>query len=338
MKRLIIVLVLIVLGPTLLSARSQSPNEQQAQDFKPLSQQAQDSQDQSLMTVAHIKKLVDTGQCKEAQQAFEQLKTDFPEITVIHSNDLDLFIQAEILRCRGKLSEAAGSFRKLLDEFPAGRFYDAALDRQFRIATAFLAGHKRPFLGIFKIKGYSLGVRLMEDISYRVPLDDPAGMGTKAALAVAEHYQQRKMYEEAFHRWAEIHEQHGTNRLGKQALLEMAECRQALYKGHQYDTSDLIGRPLNPQSYYDSAKSSYEKFKRQYPQDADGFNVEKRLNEIDEQLAVKQFETGRYYQERGNMLSANLYYRMVVDRWPRTETAKTAAQMLQNAAPEENNE
>jgi outer membrane protein assembly factor BamD (BamD/ComL family) len=297
----------------------------------------QDRQDGFSMAVAHIKVLVDTGRCREAQQAFEKLKTDFPEITVIDSNDLELFIQAEILRCNGKLSEASAGFRKLLDEYPDGRFYDAALDRQFRIAAAFLAGQKRPFLGIFKIKGYSLGVRLMEDISYRVSLDDPAGMGTKAALAVAEHYQQREKYEEAFHRWAEIHEQHGTNRLGKQALLQMAECRRALYKGHPYDTSDLIGRPLNPQSYYDSAKSSYEKFKRQYPQDADGFSIEKRLNEIDEQLAVKQFEIGRYYQERGNMLSASLYYRMVVDRWPRTETAKKAAQMLvQNAAPEEN--
>ena len=299
----------------------------------------QDQQNRFSIAVAHIKILVDTGQCKEAQQAFEQLKTDYPEITVIHSDDLDLFIQAEILRCQGKLSKASASFRKLLDDFPEGKFYDAALDRQFRIATAFLAGHKRPFLGIFTIKGYSLGVRLMEDISYRVPLADPDGMGTKAALAVAEHYQQRKMYEEAFHRWAEIHEQHGTNRLGKQALLEMAQCREALYRGHPYDTSDLIGRPLNPQSYYDSAKSNYEKFKRQYPQDADEFNIEKRINEIDEQLAVKQYETGRYYQERGNLLSANLYYRMVVNSWPETEAAKMAAEKLaQHAAPEENNE
>ena len=299
----------------------------------------QDRQDGFSIAVAHIKILVDTGQCREAQQAFEQLKTDFPEVVGTDSDDLGLFIKAEILRCRGKLSDASAGFRKLLDDFPDGKFYDAALDRQFRIATAFLAGHKRPFLGVFKIKGYSLGVRLMEDISYRIPLDDPAGMGTKAALAVAQHYQQRKMYEEAFHRWAEIHEQHGTNQLGKQALLEMAECREALYKGHQYDTSDLIGRPLNPQSYYDSAKSSYEKFKRQYPQDADEFNIEKRIKEIDEQLAVKQFEIGRYYQERGNMLSANLYYRMVVNRWPRTETAKMAAEKLaQNAAPEEKNE
>ena len=299
----------------------------------------QDRQDGFSIAVAHIKILVDTGQCREAQQAFEQLKTDFPEVVGTDSDDLGLFIKAEILRCRGKLSDASAGFRKLLDDFPDGKFYDAALDRQFRIATAFLAGHKRPFLGVFKIKGYSLGVRLMEDISYRIPLDDPAGMGTKAALAVAQHYQQRKMYEEAFHRWAEIHEQHGSNQLGKQALLEMAECREALYKGHRYDTSDLIGRPLNPQSYYDSAKSSYEKFKRQYPQDADEFNIEKRIKEIDEQLAVKQFEIGRYYQERGNMLSANLYYRMVVNRWPRTETAKMAAEKLaQNAAPEEKNE
>jgi outer membrane protein assembly factor BamD (BamD/ComL family) len=300
-------------------------------------QQAQDNQYQSLMAVAHIKMLVNTGQCKEAQRAFKQLKTDFPEVAGNDSNDLALFIQAEILLCQGKLSKAAGEYRKLLDEFPDGEFYDAALDRQFRIATAFLGGHKRPFLGIFKIKGYSQGVKMMDDISYRVPLDDPDGMGTKAALAVAQHYQQRKMLEEAYYRWAEIHDQHSTNRLGKQALLEMAECREALYRGSQYDSSDLIGRPLNPQSYYDSAKSSYEKFKRQYPGDANEYGVDRKLNEIDERLAIKQFQAGQYYQERGKMLSANLYYRMVIDRWPHTETAKIAGQLLaQNASPERN--
>jgi tetratricopeptide (TPR) repeat protein len=290
---------------------------------------SQPNQDNYQLSLAQIQNLVDTGKCKAALKAFNQLKMDFPEIASPDSNDLDIFIEAEMLRCKGQFTKAARTYSRLMDEFPPeSRFYEAALERQFRIATAFLAGRKRPILGIFKIKGYAEGVRIMDGISYRLALDDPDGIGIKAAVAVAKSYQERKKYDEAYYRWAEIHDQHSTNLLGKQALINMAQCRNALYRGHQYDTSDLIGRPLNPESYYNSAKSCYQKFKQQYPEDTDEFDIGQRLNEIDEKLAVKQFEIGRYYQERGNMLSANLYYKMVVNRWPQTNAAKMANEIL----------
>lgn len=307
-------------------------------DMESLDQEPE-SRDKSLMTVARIGEYVDTGRCKEIQTAFEQLKADFPEIAGPNLNDLDSFIEAEILRCEGNYVKAAASYGRFMDHFPDSKFYDLALERQFQIATAFLAGRKRPILGIFKIKGYADGVRIMESITYRQTLHDPEGIGIKAAVAVAQSYQDRKLYNEAYYRWAEIHDQHRTNNLGKQAMLNMARCRRALYRGHQYDTSDLIGRPLNPESYYNSAKSCYQKFKQQYPEDADDYKIEQKLNEIDEQLAWKQFEIGRYYQERGNIMSANLYYRMVVDRWPRTNIAALARQMLMpGSGTEENTE
>jgi outer membrane protein assembly factor BamD (BamD/ComL family) len=324
-------LVILLTVSMLLSTFSVVPADVQNLD------QDREGLDRSLMTVARIGKLVDTGRCKEVQTAFDQLKADFPEIAGPNLNDLDGFIEAEILRCEGDYVKAAASYGRFMDHFPDSKFYDLALERQFQIAAAFLAGRKRRILGIFKIRGYAEGVRIMEAITYRKTLHDPDGIGTKAAVAVAQSYQERKKFDEAYYRWAEIHDQHSTNRLGKHALLEMAQCREALYKGDQYDTSDLIGRPLNPESYYNSARSCYQKFKQQYPEDADEYKIEQKLNEIDEQLARKQFEIGQYYQERGNVLSANLYYRMVVNRWPRTNTAALARQMLTSGSGTEEN-
>jgi tetratricopeptide (TPR) repeat protein len=299
---------------------------EKGRDSDSVSQQNQDNYE---LLVAQINKLVDTGQCKAVIKAFNKLKTDFPEITSSDSSDLGLFVGAEILRCKGKLSKAARQYGKLLDQItPESRFYLTALDRQFGIATAFLAGEKRPVLGIFKMKGYAEGVRIMEDISYRLALDDPEGMGLKAEIAVAKSYQERKKYDEAFYRWAQIKDRHKNDRLGKEALLAMAQCRLAMYKGPGYDDSDLIGRPLNPGSFYDSARGCYDEFKLKHPQETEEFNIEQKINEIDEKLASKQFKIGQYYQGTGNMLSANLYFQMVVNRWPQTVTAKIAEQML----------
>lgn len=299
---------------------------EKAQDSGSHSQQIQNNYQ---LLVAQIKRLVDTGQCKVVIKAFNKLKTDFPEITTPNSNDLGLFIEAEILRCKGKLAKAARRYGKLLDQIsPDSMFYQAALDRQFEIATAFLAGAKKPVLGIFKMKGYAEGVRIMEDISYRLALDDPHGMGIKAEIAVAKSYQERKKYDEAFYRWAEIKDRHKTEPLGREALLSMAQCKLAMYKGPGYDDSDLFGRPLNPSSFYDSAKGCYNEFKLKHPQETEKFNIDQKIKEVDEKLAYKQFKIGQYYQETGNKLSANLYFQMVVNRWPQTVTAKIAEQML----------
>ena len=333
--RVVIVLALMLMLSAFSAVLAEIQHPEQALDFKSVSQQSQDKQDKYLLSVARIKKLVDTGQCGEADEAFNQLKTDFPEIAGPDSNDLDIFIEAEMLRCRGKFAKAARSYGRLLDEFPPeSKFYEAALDRQFRIATAFLAGEKKPVLGLFKIKGYAEGARIMEDISYRVGPDDP--MAIRAALAVAESYQKRKKFDEAYYNWSLIQEQCKTDQIGKDALLAMARCKLAKYKGPEYDTSVLIGRPFNPESFYNSAKSCYEKFKQDYPEDTKKFKIERRLKEIDEQLALKQFEIGRYYQKTGNELSANLYYQMVVNRWPQTNAAKMAKEMLiKNSRSEE---
>jgi outer membrane protein assembly factor BamD (BamD/ComL family) len=103
-----------------------------------------------------------------------------------------------------------------------------------------------------------------------------------------------------------------------------------MYKGPDYDDSDLIGRPLNPGSFYDSVRGCYDEFKLTHPQDTEEFDIEQKIRDVDEKLAYKQFKIGQYYQKKGNNLSANLYFQMVVNRWPQTVTAKIAEQMLIN--------
>ena len=321
--------IVIVLAVLLLSAFSPTRAEIRYSD--------KDGQDGFSMAVAQTKMLVDTGRCKASKKAFEQLKTDFPDITMPDSNELELFIEAEMLRCKGNFAKAARQYTRLMDQFPPeSRFYGPALDRQYRIATAFMAGEKKTVLGIFKIKGYAEGIRIMDGINYRLGFDDPIGL--KAAVEVAKSYQERKKFDEAYYRWEEIREQCRSDELRKEALLAMAQCRLAVYRGYEYDTSSLIGRPLNPESYYNSAKNCYEKFRQQYPDDANDFGIGQSLKEIDEKMALKQFKIGQYYQENGNNLSANLYYRMVVERWPQTEAAKMAEEMLSpGAVAEERN-
>ena len=320
--RIVMVLAVMLLLLAFSAALAEIQHLDKGQDWKFLSQQ---SRDKYLLSVTQIKRLVDTGRCREAEKAFNQLKTDFPEIVRPDSNDFDIFIEAELLRCKGRFAKAARSYKRLLDECPDSDFYEAALDRQFRIATAFLAGEKKNVLGIFKIKGFSEGVRMMERITERAR---DAAIAKEAAVAVAESYQKRKKFEDAFYKWAEVQERWQTEPIGKDALLAKARCKHAMYEGPEFDGSVLIGRPFNPESYYNSAKGCYEQFKSRYPEDAEKYEIDEKLVLIKEQSALKQFKIAQYYQKTGNVMSANLYYRMVVNDWPGTNAAKRAKEML----------
>ena len=285
------------------------------QDWKPVSA---DAKSKFLLAVAETKKLVNTGQTEAARKAFDKLKKDFPEIA---APDLDLFIEAELSFCKGKFTTAARTHNKLLIEYPQSQLRQAALDRQFAIATAFLAGRKRKVLRIFKIRGYAEGIRVMERITDRAGLGTP--MGIKAAIAVAENYEKRGKFNEAFLKWWEISSQWETGQIGADALLGMARCKHAVYNNHpehkrsQYDASSLS-----------TAKSYYEKFQLLYPKDAEEIGIDQILNQINEQLAYKQFAISQYYQRTANRQAANLYYNMVKNNWPDSKVTKIAEEML----------
>lgn len=264
-----------------------------------------DGQDRYLLAAAKIKQMAGRGQAQQVIESLDRLKKDFPEIA---GPDLDAFMQAEILAAQGKYAKAVRSYDKFLNTFSESPLYDAALERQFSIAKSFLAGQKRPVLKFFKIKGYAEGARIMEQIAVRTG-DNP--MAIRAQLGIADSLEKTGKFKEAFEKWSEISQNWPAGQIGKEALLAMGRCKHAAYKGVDYNGSNLI-----------SAKGYYQQFKAKYPEDARKFEIEKKLAQIEEQLAYKQFYIGRYYQETDDMQSANLYYRMVLNNWPESVAAK----------------
>jgi len=277
---------------------------EKGQDWKPVDAQGKD---RYLLEVARIKQLVNTGQTNAVRKAMAQLKKDFPQIA---GPDLDAFIEGELLFCKGKFVKAVRSYDKFLAEFPDSEFYQAALDRQFAIATAFLAGRKIRVLGIFRIRGYASGERIMGKITDST---GDAPIAVRAAVAVAESLERREKFEPAYHKWSQIASRWPGGQTGKDALLGMARCKHAAYRGPKYNASNLV-----------SAKSYYENFKLRYPEDAEKLGIEDKLEQINEQLAYKQFSIGRYYERTGSELPANLYYQVVTDSWPDSTAAKMA--------------
>jgi len=283
-------------------------------DGKVWKEVSSDPNSQLQLAIAEAKSFVNTGQTEEAREAFEAIKEKFPQIA---GADFDMYVKAELYYCKGHFIKAVRSYDKLLTDHPKSTLCQAAIEREFAIATAYLGGKKKVVLGFIKLSGYSEGVRIMEKITDHAGLDSQ--LGIDAALAVARSYQERELYNEAYLKWWEISLEWQTGPVGKEALLGMAQC-----KHEAYNKESERKRPLYDASRLSTAKSCYERFRLLYPAEAKEIGVDQKLKEIDEQLARKQLTIGRYYQSVGNRQAANLYYDMVVSDWPGTEAAETA--------------
>lgn len=268
---------------------------------------SEDEQGRYLMAVAEIKKLVSSGEPAAAQKALARLKETFPQTI---GQEFEAFVEAELLLADGKFDRAVRSYEKFLDEYPRSELYESALDRQFQVATAYLAGHKRHVLKLFSIRGYSEGVRIMEKIAART---GDAPIAQRAMKSIASSYEKRNKFIEAYESWSEISSRWPGGDLGRQALLGMASSMHAAYRGPKYGAGSLI-----------SARGYYQDFQMRYPKYAEEIGVKQILDDIEEQIAYKHYTIGEYYERTGSRLAANLYYQHVTDDWPDSTAAQFA--------------
>ena len=307
---LLICVVQLAAGPGAGSAIADTWRLTEDQDFEAVSEQT----DEFLLAVTRTKELVNTGEVGQAREAYEKLKDEFPDLA---GPDFDQFVKAELQFCEGRFAAAIRSYDKLLEEYPMSRLYDAALDREFAIATAYLGGHRKTILLLIKLKGYAEGVKIMEKVTDNAGFYSP--IGVKAAIAVAQHYEQREKYEEAYLKWNEISRHWMIGEIGKQALLGMARSQYASYNSE----------PPEKRAFYDAsrlrtAKTLYEKFLLLFAEDAKELGIEQLIDEIGEEIAHKQFVIGEYYERVDKPQAARLYYDMVVRNWPGSKAAEMA--------------
>ncbi len=264
-----------------------------------------------MLAVAGIKQMIDTGQPKLAIAQLARLKENFTEIA---GPDLDAFMAAEMLYAENQWVKAIKKYDEFLAAFPDSRFYESAIEREYSIAVAYLAGEKRRVLKILKLSAFDDGAAIMRRIADR---SGDAPIAKRALIALAQAHEKKDEYLEAYETWADIYARWPTGDTGRQALLAMAQTLHSAYKSPKHDPTVL-----------DSARSYYGNFRDKFPGPARDYEVAAKIKMIDEQLAYKQFTIGQYYEKTDSIQAANLYYQQVTDTWPGSTAAKMAkAQM-----------
>ena len=274
-----------------------------------------DEQSRYVLAVSELKQLAGSGKSKELIAKIKEFKKQFPGSV---SEELDAFFAADIEYSKGHYTKAIRKYDAFLAKYPESQLREAVLEREFAIATAFLGGKKKPVLKIIWLKGYAEGEKIMDRISDRAG-DSPIGI--EAQLSVADSLEKRGKFMDAAEKWSEISLAWPMGKVGQESLLAMGRCNHASYRGPAYDGLSLI-----------SAKTYYENYSMRYTERAEHYQLSRRIAQIDEQMAYKQFQIAEYYKSSGYNQAANFYYQMVIDKWPQS----TGGQMATTAIKEKN--
>ncbi len=281
---------------------------------------------QRLLTdVNEAQLIVDYGMSKRktikaTQAAFEQMKQDYAELV---DYDLGLLAEAEIYLAKRKKAKATKKYQKITEDYPQTDFLMVCRQRLFEIGSYYLEGPVIANLLLFRIRGYDRGVKILENLSEDVGLEDPNGYGVRATIDIAENLETRNKVQDAYLKWLELSTEWDEGPLHRMALLGMARTKLNAYNQP----------PEKRRAYYNSAnltnaREYYQQFIRDYPEDANELNIADVVHDIDEMMATHQLTIAQYYQRTGKAGAAAIYMDMVMENWPDTGAAQTAREIV----------
>jgi len=211
-------------------------------------------------------------------------------------------------------------FDAFLKDYPGGRNYRLALQREFEIGVAFLRGRRRRWLGLPVVSGEKTGLEVLRHVREH----DPRGPLTDDCLALSADCRFRtEAYDEAELDYQMLVKDHPTSPFAAQAMYRIACCRLFRHTGDDYDVGLLRG-----------AAQAFERFLRAYPKADQARQAAFYLERTLDRLARAILDTGRFYQKRGRDRAALTYYRRVVKEYPGTGAAADAERLIRGLSGE----
>lgn len=256
---------------------------------------------------AAIQRSIDAGEYRAAVKAANRY--------LARSNDPAereevMMLAGEAEMKRGRLFQAFEWFEKQLAESPEGRYAGRALEHDFAIAEAFLAGQKRVALYVVRLPAHDEGLDILGRIAEHAPGTPTA---ERALMRIADDRYQQKEWDES----AEAYDRYLTSFMrstnAAEAMLRAARAVHASFGGARQDETPLI-----------EAEQRYRELARAYPLSASQAGVDGVLEQIRSERAAKMLEEGRFYERIDKPKAAAYTYRLLLRTYPNTDAAAQA--------------
>ncbi|MFP4053329.1 MAG: outer membrane protein assembly factor BamD [Phycisphaerae bacterium] len=250
----------------------------------------------------------------EPKDAFEAAKDFLDRYPQTQKREEVMLLAGEAQMARGRYSDAYDWFERQISEYPTGRFFRRALQREYEIADAFLKGRKKRLWHLFRVDATDDGLEILTRIVEQAP---GTAIARKSLLRMGDHYFEQARYPAAVDMYDQFLRIYGKSDQAAYAMLRAARASRLQYRGPKYDATPLR-----------SARQRYTAFVERFPTQAKKLDIERVRREIVDMLAEKTFRTGLFYERVDRPKAADFYYRQVLTTFPRSAWASDAEAKL----------
>ena len=206
------------------------------------------------------------------------------------------------------------NYQKIFENYPHSKRLDEVIERQFNIGNVYLT----------KINSKLLGSELMapldraQEIFKNVVENAPYGpFADKAQFKLGEAYKKAGLFDEAVLAFKRLVDEYPSSPLIANAKYEIASCAYQASLKPAYDVAPSEG-----------AIAAFKEFVETNKDEELAKEAEDTLMRLEESMAEKVFSTAKFYEARKRYTSAIVYYKEVVEKYPRSAFASAAAEKI----------
>ena len=248
---------------------------------------------------------------EEAKREFQKLLKAYPKSFEASESQYYLGLIEEE---RGNLYEAYLAYQKVVDKYPFSERIQEIIEREYKIAEAFMAGEKRKALGVplpVENPAIEIFTKVIENSTYG-PLAAKAQYKLGLVLKGLLRYYEA---EEAFNK---VISNYPDSEWATAAKYQIATCRAATSRGPAYDLAAT-----------EEAKEKFAQFVKEHPDAVLSQEAEKNIAQLQEKEAQASFNIGLFYEKQKDYTAAKIYYQDILERFSKSPWAAKAIERLE---------
>ena len=252
------------------------------------------------------KSFYDVKKYEDAKREFAKLTRSYPKSFEASEAQYYLGLSEE---AQGNLYEAYMAYQRVIDKYPFSERIQEINEREYKIGEEFMGGAKRRAMGVpLPVENPAIEIfsKVVENSTY-------GPLAAKAQYKLGLVLKGLARYYEADEAFNKLLSSYPDSEWAGAAKFQIAACRAAVSRGPEYD-----------QGAAGEAKQKFEEFVKEHPDAVLSREAEKSIEQLQEKEAESTYNIACFYEKQGQYLSAKIYYRDVIDRYPNSIWAAKA--------------
>jgi outer membrane protein assembly factor BamD len=226
-----------------------------------------------------------------------------------------LLLRGDARVADGRYYQALFDYEQLVGRYPASELFLPTLERELRLAELYLDGDvRRRLLGvpIFPLDGEA--EELLIRIQERAPGSD---VGQRALLRLGDYYYDENEMGLAAQAYDLFLQNYPRSEHREWAMLRLIQASLARFRGPRFDPTGLV-----------DARQRLVEYQEQFPAAAEQIGADALMRSIGQSMARRDLLLARWYDRRGERVSAVALYRRLVAEHADTASAAEALRRL----------